>query len=95
MAAPEIIPVEAIQAGTVNEPNRSRQYQAAIHKTPEKLLEGVNVAGAIARGARTDLDKLQRQMMNLKLRNSVVVAIVTALLVKLPEIWAWLGGMAR
>lgn len=86
---PKIIPVEAFQAGTVDQPDRSRQYQHAQAKTPEKLLEGVNATGAIARGARRDLDRIQKRM-DLQLRNSLVIAASAALLARAPEIWGWL-----
>lgn len=86
---PEIIPVEAIQAGTVGLADRSRQYQHAQAKTPDNLLKGVNATGAIARGTRRDIDRIQKQM-NLKLRNQIVIIAVTALLVRAPEICAWL-----
>jgi hypothetical protein len=88
MKDPNFIPAEAIQAGTVGQPDRSRQYQHADAKTPDKLLEGVNVAGAIARGTRRDLDQI-REELDLKLRNSLIIAASAALLARLPEIFAF------
>ena len=33
---------------------------------------------------------LQRSLMNLKLRNGLIVAVVTGILARAPEIWGWL-----
>lgn len=94
MKDPQLIPAAAFEAGTVNQPNRARQYQAAQHKTPEKLLEGVNAAGAIARGARADLDRLQHRM-NLQLRNSIIVALLTGAMMRGPDLWHWLSALLK
>lgn len=89
---PKIIPAEAIQAGTVDQPDRSRQYQHAQAMTPEMLLKGVNVGNAIARGTRRDVDQI-REELDLKLRNSLIIAASAALLARAPEIWGWLLRM--
>lgn len=40
--------------------------------------------------------RIQKEVSNVKLRNAIVVSIVTALLVKAPDIlkalWLWMGG---
>jgi hypothetical protein len=58
--------------------------------TPHVVLNQLNELGTTTRRER---DRMQRDLMNLKLRNSVVVAVVTAVLgavlVKAPDIFQW------
>jgi hypothetical protein len=76
--------------GTLNQVKRAPQYRGEEYTKPEKLLEAVNAAGDLARGVQADLGKVQNHLYNLKLRNSLIVASVTAALMRAPEIWAWL-----
>lgn len=40
-------------------------------------------------------NELQKRLMNLRLRNTVIASIVTALIVRAPEIWRWLSLIVR
>lgn len=39
--------------------------------------------------------QMQRELMNVKLRDRIIVAIVTAALTKAPDIYVWLHAMFR
>lgn len=79
----------AERLGTLNKIDRRPQYEGPERARPEALLEAVNAQGNHIRGVQSDLGKIQRKVYDLKLRNSIVVAIVTAVLMRLPEIWQW------
>ena len=76
--------------GTLNKIDRRPQYSSPQHAKPEALLEAVNELGNNTRGVQKDLGQIQRQVFNLKLRNAIVVAVVTGALARAPEIAAWL-----
>jgi hypothetical protein len=84
----------ARKVGTLDKVDRRPQYSdPKKNAQPEALLEAVNAQGNHIRGLQSDTGKMQRQLYNLKLRNSVVVAASTALLMNAPAIarfvWAW------
>jgi len=87
-APPEVLALAA-RLGTKDEINRTPQYQGDKWSQPHELLRTVNVQGNHIRGVQAEVGRVQHQIYNLQLRNSIVVAIVTALLVKAPEIAAW------
>lgn len=80
----------AKQLGTLNQIDRRAQYNGPERAQPHALLEAVNAQGNHIRGLQSYTGKLQHDLYNLKLRNGIVTAVVTALLVKAPEIVAWL-----
>lgn len=82
----------AEQLGTLNKIDRRPQYLSEEYSKPHALLEAVNVQGNHIRGVQKNLGELQHQLYNLKLRNSIIVSIVTAVLMRAPEIWQWLRG---
>ncbi len=80
----------AKRIGTYQQIDRRAQYMSPQHARPEALLEAVNVQGNHIRGVQADVGRVQHDLYNLKLRNSIIVAIVTAVLMKVPEIAAFL-----
>jgi hypothetical protein len=85
----------AKQLGTYGKNDRSAQYKAPENAKPEKLLEAVNVQGNHIRGLQSDQGRLQRQLMNLKLRNGVLVSAATAFFIHLPRILSWAAAFFR
>jgi hypothetical protein len=81
--------------GTLNKVDRKAQYQGPEYAKPEHLLEAVNVQGNHIRGVQADVGRVQHQVYNLRLRNSLIVAAVTALLARAPEICAWVSKLVR
>lgn len=80
-------PIErAKRLGTFGQVDRTRQYDGPERARPEILLHSVNALGNNYRQLVTEKDRMQKQLMNLKLRNSIVTAAVTAVLVRGPEI---------
>ncbi len=80
----------ALLLGTYDKPDRSKQYQAPHEEQPSRLLRAVNTLGDHTRHLQSNQAELQRQLMNFKLRNGVVIAVITGLLARAPEIWSWL-----
>ncbi len=87
--APSEVLALAARLGTKDEINRTPQYQGDKWSQPHELLRTVNVQGNHIRGVQADVGRVQHDLYNLKLRNSIIVAVVTALLMKAPEIAAW------
>lgn len=89
MNPPKNIPLpvfyRAQRAGTFNKDDRTEQYDSAEYATPAELLKATNAHGNQLRKLQTDKDRLQRQLMNLKLRNSLIVSIVTGVVLALVE----------
>ena len=85
----------AQRLGTLNQIDRKPQYSAPECAKPEALLEAVNVQGNHIRGVQADVGRVQHQVYNLRLRNSLIVAAVTAALTRAPEIWAWVAKFVR
>lgn len=86
--------VRAEQCGTYGKPIRDAQYDPKRfpeEKSPERLLLAVNTHGNYIRQLQIDKERIRRQVMNLKLRNGLVVAVVTAALTRAPEILRWLA----
>ena len=85
----------AKRIGTFNQVDRKAQYSTPQHALPAQLLEAVNVQGNHIRGVRADVGRVQRDLYNLTLRNSIMVAALTAFLMELPKIadfvWTWFG----
>lgn len=81
--------------GTLNKVDRRAQYEGPERARPEALLEAVNAQGNHIRGLQSDTGKLQRDLYNLKLRNGIITAVVTAALVKAPEILSFLAPLFR
>jgi hypothetical protein len=80
----------AKKLGTYKKIDRTPQYSGPECATPEALLEAVNVQGNHIRASQANQDRMQRQVFNLKLRNSIIVAVITALVSRAPDIWAFL-----
>jgi hypothetical protein len=80
----------AKRIGTYDQIDRRAQYDGPDRAQPGALLEAVNALGTHTRGLKADADRMQQDLMNLKLRNAVVVAVITAVLARGPEIFAWL-----
>lgn len=86
----------AKRLGTYNQIDRRAQYDGPDRAQPGALLDAVNVQGNYIRQLQADKDRMQRSLMNLKLRNSLIVAIVTSIGWKLVEFFGpialrWLG----
>jgi hypothetical protein len=81
----------AKQLGTYEKIDRTPQYTNSEQEQPSKLLKAVNAQGNHIRGLQVDTGRIQQQVFNLKLRNAIVVAVVTGALARAPEIWAWLA----
>ena len=87
--------IEAIerarQIGTYGKIDRRAQYNGADRATPEALLKAVNELGNHTRGLQSDTGKMQRQLYNLKLRNTLVAitssAVTSAILLALGHFW--------
>jgi hypothetical protein len=85
----------AARLGTLNQVDRRLQYQSPQYARPEALLETVNAQGNHIRGVRADVGRVQNQVYNLKLRNSIVVAVVTAVLMRAPEIFTFFYRLSQ
>jgi len=79
----------AERLGTLDKIDRTQQYQDPKLAQPRALLTAVNVQGNHIRATQADMGRLQHKVYNLKLRNAIIVSMVTAFLMRLPEIWAW------
>jgi hypothetical protein len=92
-----MLPLEkARRAGTLNAADRSRQYQPPFDEiTPQRTIEHLNRMGVTVRGLQADKQRMQRALMNLKLRNAIAVAVVTAVLSRSPEIARWIWTFVR
>jgi hypothetical protein len=77
--APKEVLDRAERLGTLDKIVRAPQYRDPKFAKPEELLRTVNIHGDALRAVQHDL-------YNLKLRNGIVTAVVTAVLVKAPEI---------
>jgi hypothetical protein len=62
-----------------------RLIQASNHR----LVEEVNTQSKHVKGLQADTGRLSQQVFNLKLRNAVIVAVVTGLVTRAPEIVRW------
>jgi hypothetical protein len=93
--APQAVLDRAERLGTLNQVDRRAQYLGPDRAKPEALLSAVNAQGNHIRGVQKDLGQVQHQVFNLKLRNSIIVSIVTAALTKAPEIWSWAHRLFR
>jgi hypothetical protein len=80
----------AERLGTLNQVDRKQQYQGDEFTKPESLLKAVNEQGNHIRGVQQNVGKMQRDLYDLKLRNSLIVAFTTAVLMKFPELLAYL-----
>lgn len=80
----------AILLGTYGKSDRSKQYDTPYEQQPARLLKAVNVQGDQLRRVQSNQGEMQRELMNLKLRNGVVVAVIAGVLARGPEIWSWL-----
>jgi hypothetical protein len=76
---------KARKAGTVGKIDRTAQYDDPEYVKPEELRKGLNCMGMHVRGLQADQGRMQRDLMNLKLRNGIIVAIVTAVLTLLGQ----------
>lgn len=79
----------AESVGTLDKIDRTKQYQAPKNAEPRALLNAVNVQGNHIRHVQADMGRIQHKVYNLKLRNAIIVAMVTAFLMRLPEIYAF------
>lgn len=80
--------------GTYGKADRSAQYaDVDRYASPEALLDAVNAQGNHIRSLQAEKERMQKQLFNLKLRNAVVVAAVTVILTRTPEIYAWLARL--
>jgi hypothetical protein len=68
----------AKRIGTYEQIDRSRQYATPDHAEPAALLKTVNVQSNRVRAIQSANDRMERRM-NLTLRNSLIVSVVTAL----------------
>jgi hypothetical protein len=94
-AAPQEVLDRAECMGTLHKVDRRAQYQRPQDCKPEALLEAVNVQGNHMRAAQKDLGQFRNQLYNLKLRNAIVVSVVTVILSRAPEIAAWLSRLLK
>jgi hypothetical protein len=92
----------AKKLGTLDKVDRTPQYEDPSEwAKPEKLLTAVNVQGNHVRRAQKDIGEVRHDVqdlklrMNLQLRNTVVTAIVTAVLMKAPEIFSFLYRLTQ
>jgi len=85
----------ARKLGTLDKVDRTPQYDGPEFAKPEKLQEAVNVQGNHIRGLQKDTGHIQQQIFNLKLRNAIVVAVITAGLTRAPEILGILTRLFR
>lgn len=90
-APPKDVLDVAARKGTLGQIDRRPQYQGPNWSTPEKLLETVNVQGNHIRGVQADVGRVQHDLYNLKLRNAIVVAVITGVLARAPEIVSFLS----
>jgi hypothetical protein len=95
MSEPNLIPLAAVRAGTVDKIDRRRQYEDPEFQHPATLLTAVNAQGNHIRGLQSDTGRIQNQVFNLKLRNSIIVAIVTGVVARAPEIFAFVARLVR
>lgn len=72
----------AKRIGTYQKIDRRAQYPASDYANPHELLKAVNALGIHIRGAQVNQGRMQRTLMNLKLRNTLVTSVVTALVIK-------------
>jgi hypothetical protein len=85
----------AKRLGTYGQIDRSKQYEGPERARPEVLLNSVNALGNNYRQLVTEKDRMQKNLMNLKLRNSIITAGVTAVLVRSPEIVRFVWHVLR
>jgi hypothetical protein len=79
----------AERLGTLDKIDRTPQYEASQNAAPRALLTAVNVQGNHIRAVQADIGRMQHKVYNLKLRNAIIVSMVTAFLMRLPEIWEY------
>ncbi len=87
-APPEVLE-RAERLGTKDKIDRTPQYQGDKWVKPEELLRTVNAQGNHIRGVQASVGQVQHDLYNLKLRNAIIVAIITAVLMRAPEIAAF------
>lgn len=89
----QIAVMRARLCGTFGKKIRDPQYDPERfpeEKSPERLLRAVNSLGNYIRELQTEKDRLQHELMNLKLRNAIAVAVTTAVLTRAPDIAHWI-----
>ena len=87
--APPHVIERAKYLGTFNKIDRRAQYDGPERAQPEALLHAVNAQSNHIRGLQADTGRLSQQVFNLKLRNAAIVAVVTGLVTRAPEIVRW------
>lgn len=85
----------AERLGTLDKVDRTPQYQNPEEAQPRKLLNAVNVQGNHIRNVQAEMGRIQHKVYNLKLRNAIIVSMVTAFLMRLPEIVLWASQFLR
>lgn len=76
---PTEVKERAQRLGTWRQINRDPQYEGPDRAHPLALLNAVNKQGNYIRALQVEKDRMQH-MMNLRLRNSIIVAFVTSVL---------------
>lgn len=79
---------KARHLGTLNKPDRSRQYPLDTHA---QIVDAVNLALTKIRTVeKTKDEEIAALKANLSLRNALVLMVITAALARAPEIWSWI-----
>jgi hypothetical protein len=79
----------AKRLGTYDQVDRTAQYSGPDRALPNILLEAVNVQGNHIRALQSETGKLRRDLMRVKIKHAVVVAVIAAVLARGPEIVRW------
>lgn len=82
---PEEVKERAIRLGTWGKIKRDPQYQGPERARPEALLDALNVQGNHIRSLQSEKERMQQTLSNLRLRNSIIVALVTAITTAVAE----------
>lgn len=69
----------AKRLGTFDKIDRHAQYDGPERAHPLALLAAVNAQGNHIRALQSEKERMQEKIANLRLRNSVIVALVTAI----------------
>jgi len=75
------------------DPNRRSEWYH--QRDPERMARDLVTAFDMLQVQQREKDRIQRALMNMRLRNAVVVAVVTALVTRAPEIYRFMVHLVK
>src|SRR5579859_3698769 len=94
-SVPPKVREQAEKLGTWGKIKRDQQYQGPERARPEVMLHSHNEQWNRIRLLFSENDKMQRRISRIKLRNSIIVAVVTGFTARAPEIITFLWRLFR